>query len=178
MIKGWWPFVSRAAGPRFGLRPRFTALFLVMALIVAATGTFGIRKIMEVGGYVQMMMKTRATQQKMAVLMKMTVQESWRHLVEVATAASGADEFDEASYDYEAAAGRFRGYVQLLMKGNAKVGLAPVSPGANSRHCCRRWSATGLAFETAADAVRALKLAQSTAARRAPDAACARRTPS
>jgi len=129
VIKGWWPRVARAAGVRFGLRPRFTALFLAMALIVAATGTFGIREITKVGRLVQVMMKTRATQQKMAVLMKMSVQESWRRLVEVATASTGTADFDEASYDYEASVGRFRGYVQLLMKGNAKVGLAPAIPG-------------------------------------------------
>jgi hypothetical protein len=63
-------FLGRFSALRHGLSARFTALFLVMALIVAATGTFGISKIALVGGTVQEMVRTRAAQEKMAVLMK------------------------------------------------------------------------------------------------------------
>jgi signal transduction histidine kinase len=116
-------------------------------------------------------MKTRATQQKMAVLMKMTVQESWRHLVEVAATSPGADDFDEASYDYEASAGRFRGYVQLLLEGNAKVGLAPAIPGGKLEALLKKVERDWLAFETAAGAMRTLKRAQPTPTRRGAGAA-------
>jgi hypothetical protein len=44
---------GRLFGLRHGLAARFTALFLVMALIVAVTGMFGISRIALVGGTVQ-----------------------------------------------------------------------------------------------------------------------------
>ncbi|MHB8835624.1 MAG: hypothetical protein ACYC9Y_07940 [Candidatus Methylomirabilia bacterium] len=71
-------------GLRHGLAARFTTLFMVMALIVAVTGMFGISKITLVGGTVQDMVRTRAAQEKMAVLMKVAVQEAWNRFEGVA----------------------------------------------------------------------------------------------
>src|SRR5512133_4146020 len=95
------PF-ARLRGLHHGLAARFTALFLVMALIVAATGTFGISRITLVGGSVQEMVRTRAAQEKMAVLMKVTVQESRVHLLEAVMAFREFEDFEFARDDYEA----------------------------------------------------------------------------
>lgn len=93
-------FLQRLLSVRHGLAARFTALLLVMALIVAATGMFGIVKITLVGGSVQQMVRTRAAQEKMAILMKVAVQESRVHLLEAAASARTGD-FEFAKDDYE-----------------------------------------------------------------------------
>ncbi len=110
---------------------KFTALFMVMALIVAATGIFGIWKITVVGSRVQQMMKTRADQEKMALLMKVTVQESRVHLLDAATVLNDMKEFEGNRGDYEAKRDRFRGYIDLFLKGNAKLGFDPAPRGSN-----------------------------------------------
>ena len=102
---------------------KFTALFMVMALIVAATGIFGISKITVVGGRVQEMMKTRASQEKMAVLMKVTVQESRVHLLDAAMIVNDMKAFEGYRGDYEAARDRFRGYVDIFFKRECQIGL-------------------------------------------------------
>ena len=114
---------------RRGLAARFTALFLVMALIVAGTGLFGIAQIKLVGSSVQEMVRTRAAQEKMAVLMKVTVQESRVHLLEAAMSFKDVEDFEFARDDYEMMRDRFRGYVNLLLKGNAKVGIEAAPAG-------------------------------------------------
>ena len=133
-------FPSRLQSLRHGLAARFTALLLVMALIVAATGTFGIVKITLVGSSVQQMVRTRAAQEKMAVLMKVAVQESRVHLLEAATVATAAD-FEVAKDDYEMMRDRLRGYVELLLAGNARSASRPRRRGARSSRRsapCRR----------------------------------------
>jgi hypothetical protein len=105
------------------LAHKFTALFMVMALIVAATGIFGIWKITIVGSRVQEMMKTRAAQEKMAVLMKTTVQESRVHLLDAAMVVNDMNEFEGYRGDYEAKRDRFKGYVNIFLKGNVKLGF-------------------------------------------------------
>ena len=129
MAEGRLSPLRRLLALRHGLAARFTALFLVMALIVAVTGVFGIAKITLVGGAVQEMVRTRAAQEKMAVLMKVTVQQSRVHLLEVAMAFRETEDFDFAQDDYEVMRDRFRGYVALLLKGNAKVGIEAAPAG-------------------------------------------------
>src|SRR5512141_178627 len=119
----------RLLGLRQGLAARFTALFMVMAVLVAVTGIFGISQIKLVGGTVQEMLRTGATQEKMAVLMKVTVQESRVHLLEAALAFRQLEDFEYARDDYEMMRDRLRGYLNLLLKGNEKIGLAAAPPG-------------------------------------------------
>ena len=142
---------------RHGLAARFTGLFLVMALIVAATGLFGISRITLVGSSVQEMVRTRAAQEKMAVLMKVTVQESRVHLLETAMAFRSYDDFEFARDDYEAMRDRFRGYVNLLLKGNAKVGIEAAAAGSKFEQKINAVQAAWDGFEGAAGRLVALK---------------------
>lgn len=144
-------------GLRHGLAARFTALFMVMALIVAATGMFGISRITLVGGSVQEMMRTRAAQEKMAVLMKVTVQESRVHLLEAAMAFKEAEDFEFARDDYEMKRDRFRGYVGLLLKGNEKVGIEAAPAGSKLEQKVLAVQAAWNDFEAAAGRLVTLK---------------------
>ncbi len=148
MPDGRQPWFRRLYNLRHGLAARFTALLLVMALIVAVTGTFGIVKITLVGDSVQQLVRTRAAQEKMAVLMKVAVQEARVHLVESATAVTAAD-FDLARYDHEMMQGRLRGYVGLLLTGSDKVGIEPAPPGSALEQKIRAVQAAWFDFEAA-----------------------------
>ncbi len=150
-------FLSRLLGRRHGLATRFTALFLVMALIVAATGAFGLSGITMVGSSVQEMVRTRAAQEKMAVLMKVTVQESRVHLLEAAMAFKEMDDFEFARDDYEAMRDRFRGYIKLLLKGNDKVGIEAAPRGSVLEEKVNAVQAVWDEFEAAAGTVISLK---------------------
>jgi methyl-accepting chemotaxis protein len=145
----WSPFALAAQLPR-RLGAKFTALFLLMALFVAATGWFGINRMTQVADRIQGMMRTRAAQEKMAVLMKATVQEARVHLLEAAAAYKDADDFDYARDDYEAARGRFRGYGDLLLKGNAKIGIEAAARGSKLEQKVNDVLASWSAFEAAA----------------------------
>ena len=149
--------LRRLLGLRHGLAARFTALFLVMALIVAATGMFGITRITLVGGTVQEMVRTRAAQEKMAVLMKVTVQESRVHLLEAAMAFREVEDFEFARDDYEMMRDRFRGYVNLLLKGNAKVGIEAAPAGSKLEQKINAVQAVWDDFESAAGKLIALQ---------------------
>lgn len=149
--------LRRLADLRHGLAARFTTLFLVMALIVAITGMFGISRITLVGGTVQEMVRTRAAQEKMSVLMKVTVQESRVHLLEAAMAFKEADDFDFARDDYEMMRDRFRGYLNLLLKGNVKVGIEAPPVGSKLEQKITAVQAVWSEFEAAADRLISLK---------------------
>jgi len=148
---------GRLFGLRHGLAVRFTALFLGMALIVAVTGMFGISKISLVGGTVQDMVRTRAAQEKLAVLMKVTVQESRVHLLEAALAFREFEDFEFARDDYEMMRDRFRGYVNLLLKGNAKVGIEAAPTGSKLEQKVNAVQAVWADFENAAGRLISLK---------------------
>jgi methyl-accepting chemotaxis protein len=150
MAKGQSSMVQRLLHSRHGLAARFTTLFLVMALIVAATGAFGLSKIQLVGSSVQQMVRMRAAQEKMAVLMKVSVQESRVHLLEAALAFQSVEEFEFARDDYDMMRDRFRGYVTLLLKGNDKVGIPAAPPGSKLEEKLNEVQGAWSGFEAAA----------------------------
>lgn len=108
---------------------KLITLFMVMALIVVVTGAFGTWSINQVGGKVQDMLKTRAAQEKLVVLMKVALQECRVNLLETAMVRSDMDEFELSKGDYEAKRDRFIGYCDLMLKGNAKLGIEAAAKG-------------------------------------------------
>jgi len=108
---------------------KLTALFMFMALIVVMSGIFGIWSINKVGGKVQDMLKTRSAQEKLVVLMKVALQECRVHLLESAMVRSDMDEFELSKGDYEVKRDRFLGYCDIMLKGNAKLGIEAAQPG-------------------------------------------------
>ena len=110
---------------------KLISLFLVMALIVAVTGAFSIWGLNRVGKTVQLTLKTRATQEKLVVLLKTALQECRVHLLESATVIADMDDFDGSKTDYELKRDRFASNCDLLLKGNAKLGIPPAGKGSN-----------------------------------------------
>jgi methyl-accepting chemotaxis protein len=113
---------------------KLISLFLIMAIIVAITGFFGIFSLNKVGHTIQDVIVTGATQSNQVVLMKTALQECRLHLVEVAM-ATNLDDLELFKGDYESKRDRFNGYVDLILKGNPKLGLpAAIKGSALEKH--------------------------------------------
>lgn len=108
------------------LGQKLVGLFLIMAVIVAITGFFGISSLNRVGHTIQDVIMTGATQSNQVVLMKTALQECRLHLIEAATADT-VDDFELVKADYESKRDRFSGYLDIILKGNQKLGL-PAAP--------------------------------------------------
>jgi methyl-accepting chemotaxis protein len=106
---------------------KLIGLFLVMALIVAATGAFSIWSLNRVGNTVQQVLKTRAAQEKLVVLMKTALQECRVHLLEASTVIASLDDFEASKADYELKRDRFLSNCNIILKGNAKLEI-PAAP--------------------------------------------------
>jgi methyl-accepting chemotaxis protein len=152
--------MRRIKGTKFNdlkIGQKLISLFMLMALIVMVSGGFGIWSINKVGGKVQDMLKTRAAQEKLVVLMKVALQECRVHLLEAAMVRSDKDEFELSTGDYEMKRDRFLGYCDLMLKGNAKLGIEAAPKGSQLES---RVNAVkqGLAdFQTVADKLLARK---------------------
>lgn len=112
----------------FKMGQKLLVLFLLMAFIVVITGGFGMWSINRVGGGTQEMLKARAAQEKLVVKMEAALQECRVHLLESAMVRGNLEEFALSRRDYEANRDQFRDYCDLMLKGNAKLGIeaAPV----------------------------------------------------
>lgn len=110
------------------LGQKLVGLFLLMALLVGITGFFGIFSLNKVGHTIQDVIMTGSTQSNQVVLMKTALQECQLHLVEASTATT-AEEFEAGKGDYEAKRDRFSGYIDIITKGNPKLGLPAAKAG-------------------------------------------------
>jgi len=107
---------------------KLVGLFLIMALIVGITGFFGIYSLNRVGHTIQDVIMTGSTQSNQVVLMKTALQECRLHIVEAAT-SDKAEDFEVIKADYEIKRDRFSGYVDIIVKGNEKLGLPAAKKG-------------------------------------------------
>ncbi len=139
------------------LGAKLTALFMVMALLVAVTGCFGIWSIRTVGNNVQEMIKTRAVQEKQVVLMKVALQECRVHLLEAAMVLNDSDEFELSKGDYEAKRDLFKGYCDIILKGNKKLGIPPAAKGSALEQRALVVEQSLSAFETVSEELLARK---------------------
>jgi len=110
------------------LGQKLVGLFLIMALIVGITGFFGIYSLNRVGHTIQDVIMTGSTQSNQVVLMKTALQECRLHLVEAAT-ADKAEDLELFKGDYESKRDRFSGYLEIILKGNQKLGLPAAKKG-------------------------------------------------
>lgn len=110
------------------LGQKFVGLFLIMAVIVAITGLFGISSLNRVGHTIQDVIMTSSSQANQVVLMKTALQECRLHLVEAAT-VNGAEDFEVVKADYESKRDRFQGYLSIIQKGDQRLGLAAIKKG-------------------------------------------------
>lgn len=122
-------------------------LFLFMALLTAATGIFGIWSINKVGGKIQGMLKARAAQEKLVVLMKVNLQECRVTLLEAAMSGN-MDDLDLSQGDYEAKLDFFKSYCDIMLKGNQKLGIPPAQAGSEFEQRVQALQKSIAAFET------------------------------
>jgi len=107
---------------------KLIGLFLIMAIIVGLTGFFGIYSLHRVGSTIQNVIMTGSTQSNQVVLMKTALQECRLHLLE-AVSAVNTDDLEMIKADYESKRDRFNGYLEIILKGNAKLGLPAAQKG-------------------------------------------------
>lgn len=107
---------------------KLIGLFLIMALIVGLTGFFGIIGLNKVGHTIQDVIMTGSTQSNQVVLMKTALQECRLHIVEAAV-SNKQDDLEVITADYEVKRDRFNGYVDIILKGNQKLGLPAAKKG-------------------------------------------------
>lgn len=110
------------------LGQKLVGLFLIMAFIVGVTGFFGIFSLNRVGHTIQDVIMTGSTQSNQVVLMKTALQECRLHIVEAA-ASDKAEDLEVIIADYEVKRDRFNGYVDIILKGNQKLGLPAAQKG-------------------------------------------------
>lgn len=129
------------------LSHKLILLFLFMALLTGATGVFGIWSINKVGGKIQGMLKARAAQEKLVVLMKVNLQECRVTLLEAAMAGS-TDDLDLSQGDYEAKLDFFKSYCDIMLKGNQKLGIPAAQTGSELEQRVQALQTSLAAFET------------------------------
>jgi methyl-accepting chemotaxis protein len=100
-----------------------------MAFIVALSGWYGIRSINAVGGKVQEMLKSRAAQEKMVVLMKEAMQECRVNLLKAAMVRRDIADFELCKGDYEVDRDRILGDCDLMLQGNATLKMEAAPKG-------------------------------------------------
>ena len=108
---------------------RLIGLFMLMALIVAITGSFGAWSIYKVGDRIQGMLTNLASQQKQVLLMELAQKDCHINLLKAVMVRSDADKFEESAEDYRMKRDLFRSQCETLLKGNPKLGIKPAPKG-------------------------------------------------
>jgi methyl-accepting chemotaxis protein len=132
------------------LGQRLIGSFMIMAVIVAMTGIFGIWSINWVGGRINEMLQDLANEQKLVLLMEMTQKSCHINLLESAMAAND-QEFQDHAEDYRMKSEQFRNYCSFILKGNAKLGIKPAPKGSALEQRTNAIIETWGTFEKTAD---------------------------
>ena len=141
------------------LSHRLITAFMFMALIVAITGAYGIATINRVSGRVQETMRSRAAQEKVVMLMRVAMAESRIHLLESTLVRSGLDGFGRHRAEYLARRDLFRGYLEILLKGDATQGIPRAQQGGALSRRLNEVRESWNSFEKVADELLAQKSA-------------------
>ncbi|PNU21506.1 methyl-accepting chemotaxis protein [Geothermobacter hydrogeniphilus] len=110
------------------LQYKLVFLFLVMAMLVAVTGSFGLWSQSQIRALLAQT-KSRAAQTKITVLMKVALQGSRLNLLEAAMTRGNADDFENHKVDYDLQRGTFDSYCTILLKGQPRLHIPPAQPG-------------------------------------------------
>lgn len=111
------------------LSHRLVGSFMIMALIVAITGAFGSWSMRRVGDQIQNIMQNLASQQKLVLLMGVTQKYCHVSLMQAALVRAEMEEFEEYAEDYRMKRDLFRSQCNIMLKGNAKLGIKPAPRG-------------------------------------------------
>ncbi|ABQ27440.1 methyl-accepting chemotaxis protein [Geotalea uraniireducens] len=111
------------------LSHRLVGSFMIMALIVAITGAFGSWSMRRVGDQIQNIMQNLASQQKLVLLMGVTQKYCHVSLMQAALVRAEMEKFEEYAEDYRMKRDLFRSQCNIMLKGNAKLGIKPAQHG-------------------------------------------------
>ncbi|WP_459815703.1 methyl-accepting chemotaxis protein [Geotalea toluenoxydans] len=136
---------------------RLVGSFLIMALIVALTGAFGSWSMKKVGDQIQNIMQNLASQQKLVLLMGVTQKYCHVSLMQAAMVRAEKDKFEEYAEDYRMKRDLFRSQCEIILKGNAKLGIKPAKAGSVVEQRTNAALASWEEFEKIADELLAHK---------------------
>lgn len=111
------------------LSHRLVGSFMIMALIVAITGAFGAWSMRRVGDQIQNILQNLASQQKLVLLMGVTQKYCHVSLMQAALVRAEMEKFEEYAEDYRMKRDLFRSQCNIMLKGNAKLGIKPAPHG-------------------------------------------------
>lgn len=136
---------------------KLTGAFVVMALIVAATGIFGIVNLDAFGIRVVNIMRTSAATEKMVLRMEQHQKSCRVNLVEGSMVRNSLKEFEDYVETYEVKRKLFRESADVLLKGDKKLHIDPAKPGSPMDERIKAVLASWEEFEAVADELIARK---------------------
>jgi len=139
------------------LSHRLVGSFMIMALIVAITGAFGSWSMKRVGDQIQNIMQHLASQQKLVLLMGVTQKYCHVSLMQAALVRTEMEKFEEYAEDYRMKRDLFRSQCDIMLKGNAKLGIKPATHGSVIEKRTQAALASWEEFEKIADELLARK---------------------
>lgn len=125
--------------------------FVVMAVIVAATGTFGIINFDIFGKNVVSIMRNSAASEKIVLQMEQHQKSCRVNLVEGALVRSSLKEFEKYVETYQKKRDLFKAGANVLLKGDSKLHIAPAKPGELLEERVKSVLASWEEFEAVAD---------------------------
>ncbi|MCM2359264.1 MAG: methyl-accepting chemotaxis protein [Geobacteraceae bacterium] len=139
------------------LGQRLIGLFMCMALIVAITGGFGAWSIKRVGDRIQGVLTNLANQQKQVMFMELAQKDCHINLLNAAMVRTDSEKFEEYAEDYRMKRDLFRSKGEMILKGNAKMGIKPALPGSVIEAKAKAALANWAKFEADAEDLLAVK---------------------
>jgi methyl-accepting chemotaxis protein len=130
---------------------KLTGAFVIMATIVAATGSFGIVNFGMFAQRVVSSMRTSAASEKVVLQMELHQKACRVNLVEGAMVRNSLKEFEKYVDTYHKKRELFRGSAELLLKGNVKLHIPPAKAGSPMEKQIRAVLASWEEFEATAD---------------------------
>ncbi len=139
------------------LSHRLVGSFMIMALIVAITGAFGSWSMKRVSEQIQDIMQNLANRQKLVLLMGVTQKYCHVSLMQAAMVRNEMDKFEDYADDYRMKRDLFRSQCEIMLKGNAKLGIKPAHHGSVIEKRTQAALASWEEFEKIADELLARK---------------------
>jgi len=136
---------------------KLSAAFVVMALIVAATGTFGIVNLESFGKRVVNIMQASAASEKVVLRMEQHQKACRVNLVEGALVRNSLKEFDQYVETYEEKRDLFKEAANVLLKGDSALHINPAKAGSILEERIKSVLSSWEEFEAVADELIARK---------------------
>ncbi|GFO54321.1 methyl-accepting chemotaxis protein [Geomonas sp. Red276] len=133
------------------LRSRLLMAFMVMALLVVITGSFGVVTVKRVGGQIQNILEQLSKEQKQVLLMAVTQKYCHVSLMQAALVRSEKDKFEDYVEDYHTKRDLLQSQAQVLLNGNVKLGIKPAVKGGSIEQRTKKFLASWDEFEKVAD---------------------------